>query len=295
MKHKAREVEKGKKQKRGKIFLWGFLSLLLLCVLLGFFLKNRYLGRRLVIQKGEKSIYGRLFLPAWGKAPLVILGHGYGGSYSDNLDYGRFFADHGVACYCFDFCGGSRESKSSGRMEDMSLLTEMEDMRDILEALQKEKRVEKSGIFLAGKSLGGAVAALVGAEKETEIAGLILHYPFFVVSEALQERMKQAAGSGEAAGTGEKESSGGEGKESPQVVAEDVFERIATFRGPVILFNGDKDKYVPLENTQKACEAYENAKLVVLKGSGHGFSGKARDTVKEKMVSFVWEVMKERE
>ncbi|MBQ1491581.1 MAG: alpha/beta hydrolase, partial [Blautia sp.] len=98
-----------------------------------------------------------------------------------------------------------------------------------------------------------------------------------------------------AAGTGEKESSGGEGKESPQVVAEDVFERIAAFRGPVILFNGDKDKYVPLENTQKACEAYENAKLVVLKGSGHGFSGKARDTVKEKMVSFVWEVMKERE
>ena len=53
------------------------------------------------------------------------------------------------------------------------------------------------------------------------------------------------------------------------------------------IFNGDRDKYVHLDYTQQAVEAYKNAELVVMEGSGHGFRGKARDQVKERMVSFV--------
>ena len=81
-------------------------------------LRGEYTDRELIIEKGEKRIYGRLYLPDRGRGryPLVILGHGYGGSYSDNLDYGQYLSSNGIACYVFDFCGGSENSRSSGSM-----------------------------------------------------------------------------------------------------------------------------------------------------------------------------------
>ena len=105
--------------------------------------------------------------------------------------------------------------------------------------------------------------------KQQAVAGLILHYPYFVVPPAF----------------------GGDGKTG---VVEDVFDRIARYHGKVLIFNGDKDKYVHLEYTQKAAEAYDDAELVVMEGSGHGFGGEARDRVKSLMVSFVSELSVDR-
>ena len=226
--------------------------------------RGGYTRSELIIEKDEKQIYGQLFRPGRGKAeyPLVILGHGYGGSYSDNLDYGQYLASNGIACYVFDFCGGSEDSRSSGSMENMSIWTEIEDMNDIVDFMLKEEWLQENGLFLAGKSLGGAVAALTGAERPEDVAGLILHYPYFVVPPAF----------------------GGDGS---LYVVENVFDRISMYPGNVLIFNGDQDKYVHLEYTQQAVAAYKNAELIVLEGSGHGFHGKARDRVKEKMVSFV--------
>ena len=225
---------------------------------------KEYTDSELIIEKGDKRIYGRLYLPGNGKGrfPLVILGHGYGGSYSDNLDYGRYLASDGIACYVFDFCGGSENSKSSGSMEDMSVWTETEDLNDIVDFMLEENWLQKDRLFLAGKSLGGAVAALVGSERPEDVAGLILHYPYFIVPPAF----------------------GGDGS---TYVIEDVFDRISRYKGNVLIFNGDQDKYVHLDYTQQAAWAYENAELVIMEGSGHGFRGQARDQVKERMVSFV--------
>ena len=226
--------------------------------------RNEYAESELIIEKDGKKIYGRLYLPdrGNGRFPLVILGHGYGGSYSDNLDYGRYLSSNGIACYVFDFCGGSENSKSSGSMEDMSVWTETEDLNDIVDFMLEENWLQKDNLFLAGKSLGGAVAAIVGSERPEDVAGLILHYPYFIVPPAF----------------------GGDGS---TYVIEDVFDRISRYKGNVLIFNGDQDKYVHLEYTQQAVEAYENAELVVMEGSGHGFRGQARDQVKERMVSFV--------
>ena len=241
--------------------------ILLACILtvIAFFsFRGKDTESEFIIEKGEKSIYGRLYLPDRGKGrfPLVILGHGYGGSYSDNLDYGRYLSSNGIACYVFDFCGGSENSKSSGSMKDMSVWTEIEDLNDIVDFMLGESWLQEDGLFLAGKSLGGAVAALVGSERPEDIAGLILHYPYFVVPPAF----------------------GGDGS---TYVIEDVFDRISRYKGKVLIFNGDQDKYVHLDYTQQAVEAYENAELVVMEGSGHGFRGEARNQVKERMVSFI--------
>lgn len=228
------------------------------------FFRIRYTRTELIIKKDGKHIYGQLYRPGIGNGryPLVILGHGYGGSYSDNLDYGRYLASNGIACYVFDFCGGSENSRSSGNMQDMSVWTEISDMNDIVDYMLDQNWLAEDGLFLAGKSLGGAVAALTGADRPQDVAGLILHYPYFIVPPAF----------------------GGDGK---TCVVEDVFDRISQYQGKVLIFNGDKVKYVHLEYTQQAASFYDHAELVIMEGSGHGFRGEARDQVKRKMVSFV--------
>lgn len=239
-------------------------AMIIVAVTTFFFFGNKYKKTELIIKKGGKQIYGQLYRPGRGNGryPLVVLGHGYGGSYSDNLDYGRYLASNGIACYVFDFCGGSEDSKSSGSMQDMSVWTEISDMNDIVDYMLDQDWLAEDSLFLAGKSLGGAVAALTGAERPQDVAGLILHYPYFIVPPAF----------------------GGDGN---TCVVEDVFDRIARYHGKVLIFNGDKDKYVHLEYTQQAAEAYDDAELVVMEGSGHGFRGEARDKVKRMMASFV--------
>ncbi len=228
------------------------------------FFRIRYTEQELIIRSTDREIYGHLFRPRFAgtKYPLVVLGHGYGGSYSDNLDYGRYFAEHGIACYVFDFCGGSEDSRSS--TVDMNVYTEIEDMNGIVDHMLQQPFLEEDGLFLAGKSLGGSVAALTASQRPDDIGGLILHYPFFVISEAF----------------------GGDGS---SYIVEDAFNVITRFHGPVLIFNGDEDKYVPLKYTKEAAEAYDNAEIIVMEGSGHGFKGAARLKVKEKMVEFIRE------
>ena len=226
----------------------------------------RYRENEVIIRTGEKEIYGVLFQPRFSgrEYPLVVLGHGYGGSYSDNLDYGRYFAENGIGCYVFDFCGGSEDSRST-RVQ-MSLDTEIEDMNDIVDYMLLQSWLKKDGLFLAGKSLGGCVAALTAADRPEDVGGLMLHYPFFMVSAAFLN----------------------EGEE-PRPVVPGIFEEISRFRGPVLIFNGDQDKYVPAAYSAQAAEAYEDARLVILEGSGHGFGGKNREQVKNEMVRFIEE------
>lgn len=230
------------------------------------FFRVRYREEELVIHtKEERDVYGHLFRPRFaGKScPLVVLGHGYGGSYSDNLDYGSYLASHGIACYVFDFCGGSEDSKSS--YVEMNLYTEIEDMNGIADYMLTQPWLQTNGLYLAGKSLGGSVAALTASERPEDVAGLLLHYPFFVISDAFKDS----------------------GDSIDQYIVPDVFERIAVYEKPVIIFNGDKDTYVPLEYSEQAAEAYKDARLVVLEGSGHGFKGANRQKVKEEMTAFI--------
>ncbi len=236
--------------------------LVLLVVFLVF--RVRYRKQELIIRSGDRQIYGCLFRPRFSGSeyPLVVLGHGYGGSYSDNLDYGRYFAEHGIACYVFDFCGGSEDSLSTP--VQMSIYTEVEDLNGITDYMLEQSWLEEDGLFLAGKSLGGSVAALVAGDRPEDVGGLILHYPYFIRSAAF----------------------GGDGA---AYIVDDMHEKISRFHGRVLIFNGDEDKYVPLECTRQAITAYENADLIVMEGSGHGFRGTARQEVKEKMVEFIKE------
>lgn len=220
-----------------------------------------------------KKIYGELYLPKEsGKpVPLVILGHGFTGSYYLLKGYAEYLAERGIACCIFDFCGGSNYSRSDGAMTDMSVMTQENDLELLVKKLKECPDLDRDYFFIGGESQGGLVAALTAAEISDEIAGLILLYPAMYIPERMRqifperskipERFTQL------------------GITLGRCYADDVYEidvyrQIRKYQGRVLILHGSRDGMVPLYYSQKAEEDYKDAKLVVLPGAGHGiYSG----------------------
>ena len=77
---------------------------------------------------------GTLFRPDTDKkVPLVLFCHGYNGRRDSFFPAASFLAESGIACFCLDFCGGAAVDKSGFPTEQMTLLTEKEDLGAALE------------------------------------------------------------------------------------------------------------------------------------------------------------------
>lgn len=245
----------------------------------------------LKVAQGKKMIYGKIFLPKSNKKkkfPTVIYSHGFGGSYEYGVDYAKALAKKGYAVYCFDFCGGSPDSRSSGSALDMSIFTEKKDLEAVIKSLKKKKYVDKKNIFLFGTSQGGAVSAITAAEHQKEIRGLILFYPAFVLVDNAKAEFKSV-------------------DEIPDkyylmwmevgktyfkdLLDYDIYEDIKAYKKKVLIVHGDADDIVPLSYSRKAVKAYSSADLKVIKGAGHGFDGAEHD----KAVGYILSYLKKKE
>lgn len=215
----------------------------------------------------EKKIYGELYLPKEsGKpVPLVILGHGFTGSYYLLKGYAEYLAERGIAGCIFDFCGGSNYSRSDGAMTDMSVVTQENDLELLVKKLKERPDLDRNHFFIGGESQGGLVAALTAAKIPDKIAGLILLYPAMYIP----ERMRQIFP--ERSKIPERFTQLGIALGRREI---DVYRQIRKYQGRVLILHGSRDGMVPLYYSQKAEEDYKDAKLVVLPGAGHGiYSG----------------------
>ena len=88
------------------------------------------MGERLAFQKknGQKIAGKAYFAGVDKKYPTVIFAHGFGSNYRDLEHHGAGFAESGINCIFFDFCGGGLKSLSDGKMTQMTVLTEAEDL-----------------------------------------------------------------------------------------------------------------------------------------------------------------------
>lgn len=241
----------------------------------------------LKVAQGKKTIYGKIFLPKSSKKekfPTVIYSHGFGGSYEYGVDYAKALAKKGYAVYCFDFCGGSPDSRSSGSTLNMSIFTEQKDLEAVIKSLKKKKYVDKKNIFLFGTSQGGAVSAITAAKHQKEIRGLILFYPAFVLVDHAKEEFKSV-------------------DEIPDkyfflwmevgktyfkdLLDYDIYEDIKAYKKRVLIVHGDADDIVPLSYSRKAVKAYSSADLKVIKGAGHGFDGTDDDKAVRYILSYL--------
>lgn len=238
-----------------------------------------------VIKESEEiqHIYCRIYLPEeteiTGNLPAVILSHSAAMTADSMNLYALGFAERGYAAIAFDFCGGSSSSRSDGAEKDMTVFSEIDDLKAVFAYVKSLDYIDRDKIYLFGTSQGGFVSALAANDMPDEIAGLILLYPAFNIPE-LAQKSGLAGGSfniGNYLGN-----SGRLGFSFPDYGEDyintlkdfDAFEHIADFKGKVLILHGSKDFIVRYTYSERAAEVYgENCTLHIINGAGHGFNG----------------------
>ena len=233
--------------------------------------------------KGEQKIYGYIYkkVKAGEKAPAVILSHSSSLTHEAMKNYARAIADQGYVAYCFDFCGGSSQSKSDGDTNDMTVFTEMDDLKAVINDICLLPEVDADNVFLLGSSQGGLVSALTAEELTQRIKGLILFYPAFNIPEMVK-MFSGFMGGGSLGNWGDFGDWGDFGNMGDMfsmsetyinaIKDYDVWSHIGGFDRQVLILHGTQDIIVPISNSEKAVTLYPHATLQRIEGANHGFN-----------------------
>ena len=219
------------------------------------------------------------------KKPAVILCHGLFSSYVKMEPYAKAAAKMGIMAVCFDFVGGpAGKSLSDGDIaKDNSVLTEIEDVTAVYDALASRADVDPSRIVVMGASQGGLVSALFAAKYPSRVKALGLFFPAFNLPDYVRTGVKTLFDDNLDAipeeGLGTKLLGIDLGDVnytfSPKYIRDaygiDAYRTIGNYKGTVNIIHGDQDIIVPIEYTQEALKVYKNAHLDVLPGQGHVF------------------------
>lgn len=243
--------------------------------------------------RGDLTIRGYVFRKEAGVLPAIIICHGFMANQRSVSQYAELAADLGFAAFTFDFCGGCLKGRSDGKQSEMSVLTEVEDLKAVIEYIKHRNDVDADHISLMGCSQGGVVCALTAAKMQKEIERLILFYPALCIpDDARRGRMMFAKFDPD---------------NIPPVVSRfpmklgavyvkdvinmNIYDEIQGYDGPVLLVHGTKDDIVDVSYSRKAKEIYRQCTYVEIDGAGHGFNRDydrtAMDAVKEFLLKSV--------
>ncbi len=209
------------------------------------------------------------------KIPVVIFSHTFGGNGTDNRRMQQILVAAGIAVCSFDFRGGSgyKSGRSLGDMRAMSVFTQKDDLDIVIDLVMEQDGIDPERIYLLGASQGGMVSALVASNRPQDIRGLFLVYPALCIPEDARARydsLDEVPDEVEIMGLKV-------GKTYYQYLLDYDFENeIRKYKGKVFIFHGDKDTIADIAYSKKAVKMYENAKLYVMRGEGHGFSKKVQ-------------------
>lgn len=240
-----------------------------------------------IIKQNHREIYGKLYyLKKEGKHPIVIMSHGFNGCHGNFPYECGALAENGYMVFVYDFCGGSVHAKSSGKTTDMTIFTEKEDLRAVIDYVCSLERVDTDRIYLMGASQGGLVTALVAEEVEDLIRGMILYFPALNIPDDWRRRFKSEDEIPESVDLWGMKL----GRNFFLKIREfDTFEHIGGFKKSVLIIHGDRDEIVIVDNSKRAERLYRDLRLEVLQGEGHGFSPKGTEKATELMLEFLQE------
>ena len=228
---------------------------------------------RFTCNRGELQIRGNVYRTSSATGPAVILSHGFLANSGMCRTYAQLLADSGYAAFTFDFCGGGLRNRSDGRSEDMTILTEVEDLRAVYQYVRSQPYVLPERISLLGCSQGGVVSAM--AAKNLDIEKLILLYPAVCIPDDARAgkmmfykfdpenipdilgRLPMKLG----------------GDYARTVIDMDIYDEISGFTGPVLYIHGTKDEIVDISYARKANACFPVCEYHEIEGAGHGFKG----------------------
>ena len=228
-------------------------------------------------ERDGNRIFGMMYYNSASskKQPAVILSHSSSLTHEAMSGYALAIAKMGYAAYCFDFCGGSDKSKSDGKTDEMTVFTEVEDLRAVVKTVKSLGYVESSEVYLLGSSQGGLVSALLADECPDDFAGMILFYPAFNIPEMVHQ-FSGFGDWGDFGDFGDWGDFGGMMSMSEKYINSikdfDVWSHIGKFSKPVCIIHGTADMIVPISNSEKAVGLYPSATLNKIEGANHGFN-----------------------
>ena len=236
---------------------------------------SSYTTQELWCNNGGKRIYGKMYLPEGAPAPMpaVILSHSFSLTHESMNSYCIALTKKGYAAYCFDFCGGSKDSRSDGETTDMTVFTEVSDLEAVLDHLRSLSYIDRDNIFLLGTSQGGLVSALAAAERPAQVKGLILMYPGFSMPEQITSFFKDPDNISDTMLSMFAMTGMPVGREYVKTLhGFDVYAHIKNYSRDVLILHGSNDFIVLPKYSERAVEVYPHATLKIIEGAGHGFN-----------------------
>ncbi|MGN0813769.1 MAG: alpha/beta hydrolase family protein [Candidatus Coproplasma sp.] len=220
------------------------------------------------------NIYGKLYVPkdSEGRMPAVILSHSANLNADSVNSYAAGFAERGYIAYAFDFCGACTKSRSDGSTDDMTLFTEIEDLKAVLSAVRAMENVDAENVYLFGTSQGGLVTALTAEECTDTVRGEILLYPAFNIPELVSMASDWGGLTSIFSGLSGIFSGGYSQAFSDTLTDYDVYEHIGNFSKKVLIIHGSSDPIVKTTYSERAAELYADCTLKIIEGAGHGFN-----------------------
>ena len=257
-----------------KKLLITFIIVILVCVGTIFFINytRGYTTKISYIKTDNGNIFTKLYRPKKkGKVPLIIYSHGLGATYNAGSKYAKELTKYGIATLTFDFRGGSNRSKSNGDTKEMSIMTECEDLENLLVEVKKWNFIDTDNIILMGSSQGGAVSALVSS-KHDDIKGTILLYPALSIPVVIHNWYSNINEIPNIVKMNDNITVGK--KYFTDIWNIDVYNEIKKDTKSILIIQGTDDRLVSLEHSKKVNSIYSNSQLYEIKGAGHGFDGK---------------------
>ncbi|WP_323736153.1 alpha/beta fold hydrolase [Methanosphaera sp. ISO3-F5] len=222
---------------------------------------------------GQK-IRGKLYLPEKKeKQKIIILSHGLSLNYTYMIPYAEKLYNKNIATFIFDYRGGGYDCHSDGKISDMTIDTEKEDLNHVINSIKQEPLIDENNVYLGGHSQGGLVSSLV-APTRNDIRGLFLFAPAYVIPDDMKERdnpreknvlnlMPEYLGE----------------KYINSALKINIFEDIKGYTGKVFIFHGVEDKRVPIEYIVKADKVYENSVVYIYEEGEHRFTDEIKNDV----------------
>lgn len=239
-------------------------------------LSTRAEERELSISFGDRLIYG--ISSTSNSAPahkhgVAIVSHGFNGTHHFARDYFNTLNSLGYEVYTFDYPDGSVYSRSGNNTMNMSVITQKEALKTIVSHFMSQENIDKDRIILIGESQGGFISGLAAAELGNNISGLILIYPAFIIADNWNSHYPDIAAIPDTTKLWDVPLGRKFFMELRDI---NISEAMESYKGPVMIVQGDADVIVPLDSSIRAKKIYPDAELKIIPGAGHGFNHEQR-------------------
>lgn len=221
-----------------------------------------------IINRDGRTLRGYLTVPEEFSGKIVVMYHGFTGNKTEHgglfRDFSRLLSENHFGSLRMDYAGNG---ESDGCFCDFTFDTLMSDANLMLDAAKIVSGV--TGIILMGYSMGGAVAALIGANRSDEVDKILLWSPAGNINEVIRNAFEKS----------EKLENGNADYpnfEISQQLVESasrytMYDHLERFTKKVLIIHGRKDPAVSYLYGVRYSVGFPDSHLYLLDNAGHGY------------------------